>query len=52
MVLIVMLYKVVVAFEYVEEVLKSDHLNESHYFFKKVIPRSTVYHATQGGLTF
>lgn len=38
--LFIMLYKVVLTFEFVAEILKCDHLNKSHWV---VLSRGTVY---------
>jgi len=48
-VLFIMLYKVVLTFESVGEILKCDHSNESYW---AVLSCGTVYYAVQGGLTF
>ena len=48
-VLFIMLYKVVVTFESVDEILKCDHLNES---YRAVLSCGTIYYAVQGGSTF
>ena len=48
-VLFIMLYKVVLTFESVDEILWSDHSNES---FWVVLSRGTVYYAVQGGSNF
>ena len=48
-VLFVMLYKVVVTFESVDEILKCDHSNESYW---AVLSCGTVYYAVQGGSNF
>jgi len=48
-VLFIMLYKVVVTFESVDEILKCDHSNESYW---AVFSCSTVHYAVQGGSTF
>ena len=45
-VLFMMLYKVALTFESVDEILKCDHLNES---FQTVLSCGTVYYAVQGG---
>ena len=45
-VLFIMLYKVVLTFEYVDEILKYNHSNESYW---AVLSCSTVYYAAQGG---
>ena len=44
-----MLYKVVVAFESVDEILKCGHSNES---FRAVLSCGAVYYAEQGGSNF
>ena len=44
-----MMYEVVLAFEYVDEILKRDHSNESH---RAVLSCGAVYHAVQGGSSF
>ena len=48
-VLFIMLYKVVLTFEFVDELLKCDHSNESYW---AVLSRGTVYYAVQGGSNF
>ena len=48
-VLFIMLYRVVVTFESVDEILKCDHSNES---YRAVLPCGTVYYAVQGGSNF
>ena len=48
-VLFIMLYKVVLTFESVDEILKCDHLNESYW---AVLSRGTVYYAIQDGSNF
>ena len=45
-VLFVMLYKVVLTFESVDEILKCDHSNESYW---AVLFRDAFYYAVQGG---
>ena len=47
-VLFIMLYKVVLTFESVNEILKCGYSNESYY----VISRGAVYYAVQGGSNF
>ena len=48
-VLFIMLYKVVLTFQSVNEILKCDHSNESYW----VAPCcDTVYYAVQGGSNF
>ena len=49
MVLFIMLYKVVLTFESVDEILKCDHSNESYW---AVLSCGTVYYAVQGGSNF
>ena len=44
-----MLYKVVLTFESVDEILKCDHSNESHW---AAFPLYNVYYAVQGGSNF
>ena len=44
-----MLYKVVLTFESVDEILKCDHSNESYW---AVLSCGTVYYAVQGGFNF
>ena len=44
-VLFIMLYKVVLSFESVDEILKSDHSNESYC---TALSYGTVYYAVQG----
>ena len=48
-VLFIMLYKVVLTFESVDEILKCDHSNESYWV---VLSYGTVYYAVQGGSNF
>ena len=48
-VLFIMLYKVVLTFECVDEILKCDHLNESYW---ADLSYGTVYYAVQGGSNF
>ena len=48
-VLFIMLYKVVLTFKSVDETLKWDHSNESHW---EVLSRGTVYYAGQDGSKF
>ena len=48
-VLFIMLYKVVLAFESVDEILWCDHSNESYW---AILPCGTVYYAVQGGSNF
>ena len=48
-VLFIMLYKVVRAFESVDETLVCDHSNESYW---AVLSCGTVYYAVQGGSNF
>ena len=45
-VLFIMLYKVVLTFESVDEILECDHSNESH---RAVLSCGTVHYAVQGG---
>ena len=45
-VLFIMLYKVVLSFESVDEILKCDHSNESYW---AVLSCDAVYYAVQGG---
>ena len=47
--LFIMLYKVVLPFESVDEILKCDHSNESYW---AVLSCGAVYYAVQGGSTF
>ena len=49
MVLFIMLHKVVLTFESVDEILKCDHSNESYW---AVLSCGTVYYAVQGGSNF
>ena len=44
-----MLYKVVLTFESVDEILKCDHSNESYW---AVLSCGDVYYAVQGGSSF
>ena len=46
---IIMLYKVVLPFESVDEILKCDHLYESYW---AVLSCGTDYYAIQGGSNF
>ena len=46
MVLFIMLYKVVLTFESVDEILKCDHSNESYW---AVLSCGTAYYTVQGG---
>ena len=48
-VLFIMLYKVVLTFEFVNEILKSDHSNEN---YRAVLSCGTVYYAVQAGSNF
>ena len=48
-VLFIMLYKVVLTFESVDEILWCDHSNESYW---AVLSCGTVYYAIQGGSNF
>ena len=48
-VLFIMLWKVVLIFESVDEILKSDHSNES---YRAVLSCGAVYYAVQGGSDF
>ena len=48
-VLFIMLYKVVLTFESVDEILECDHSNESYL---AVLSCGTVCYAVQGGSTF
>jgi len=48
-VLFIVLYKVVLAFESVDEIPKCDHPNESYW---TVLSCGAVYYALQGGSTF
>jgi len=48
-VLFITLYKVVLSFETVEEILKCDHSNES---YRAVLSRGAVYYAVQDDSTF
>ena len=48
-VLFIMLYKVVLTFESVDEILKCDHSNESYC---AVLSRGVVCYAVQGGSNF
>ena len=49
LVLFIMLCKVVLTFESVNEILKCDHSNES---YRAVLSCGTVYYAVQGGSNF
>jgi len=48
-VLFIMLHKVILTFEFVDEILKCDHSNESYW---AVLSCGTVYYAVLGGSTF
>ena len=48
-VLFIMLYKVVLTFDSVDEILKCDHSNESYW---AVLSCGTVHFAVQGGSNF
>ena len=48
-VLFIMLYKVVLTFESVGEILKCDHSNES---YRAVLSCVALYYAVQGGSNF
>jgi len=48
-VLFIMLYKVVLTFQSVDEILVCDHSNESYW---ALLSCGTVYYAVQGGSTF
>ena len=48
-VLFIMLYKVVLPFESVDEIRKCEHSNESYW---AVLSCGAVYYAVQGGSTF
>ena len=48
-VLFIMLYKVVLTFESVDEILTCDHSNES---YRAVLSCGTVYYAVQGSVNF
>ena len=48
-VLFIMLYKVVLNFDSVDEILNCDHSNESYC---AVLSCGTVYYAVQGGCNF
>ena len=48
-VLLIILYKAVLAFESVNEILRCDHSNES---YRAVLSCGAVYYAVQGGSNF
>ena len=48
-VLFIMLYKMILAFEFVNEILKCDHSNES---YRAVLSCGAVYYAVQGDSNF
>ena len=48
-VLFIMLYKVALTFEFVDEILKCDHWSESYC---AILFCAAVYHAVQGGSNF
>ena len=50
MVLFITLYKVVLALESVDEILKCDHSNESYR--EQYFPVGTVYYVVQSGSNF
>ena len=47
--LFIMLYKVVLTFEFVDEILKCNHSNESYW---AILSCGTVYYAVQVGSNF
>ena len=47
--LFIMLYEVVLTFEYVDKILKCGHLNES---YRTVLSFGAVYYAVRGGSNF
>ena len=49
MVLFIMMYKEVLAFDSVDEILKCDHSHES---YQAVLSCGTLYYAVQGGSNF
>ena len=49
MVLFILLYKVILTFESVDEILKCDHLNKS---YRAVLSHGVVYYAIEGGSNF
>ena len=49
MVLFILLYKAVLTFESVDEILKCDHSNKS---YRAVLSCGAVYYAVQGGSNF
>ena len=48
-IMFIMLYKVALAFESADEILKCDHSNES---YSAILSCGTVYYAVQGGSNF
>ena len=48
-VLFIMLYKMVLTFESVDEILKCDHSNETELLSGTLISCGTVYYVVQGG---
>ena len=48
-VLFIMLYKVILTFKSVDEILKCDHLNES---YRAILSCGAIYCAVQGGSNF
>ena len=48
-VLFIMLYRVVLTFEFVDEILKGDHSNES---YRAVLSCGAVYYAVQDSFNF
>ena len=51
-VLFIMLYKVVLTFESVDEILKCDHSNESYHTEQYKLSCGAVYYVVQGGSNF
>ena len=47
--LFIMLYKVILTFESVDEIPKCDHSNESYWYF---LSCGAIYYAVQGGSNF
>ena len=48
-VLFIMLYKVALTFEFVDEILKCDHSNES---YREILSYGAAYYAVQGSSDF
>ena len=51
-VLFIVLYKVILTFESLDEILKCGHSNENYCMCSEVLSRGTVYCAVQGDSNF